>query len=245
MSNHQPPQRLSDYTSLPVEIFIISLSVLPILLLIYFYPMLPGRIPVFLNLHGDVEVWAAKSVASVFRVPAMALDLQAICLLMKYGTVQSKSGLPDGNVEEYLQYQRRADALNAGLWDWLRSFNAVKMCAESLDILFMSDERLHFLRSTAWAVTWLAVILAIAGALFYGYRLMHVKRAMREAFAKAYVGKEVAPGHVRGNIFYYKPKDAAAFVGKYLFNFANKRAYALAACLVAYPLLVFWHLWSR
>ncbi|HEY0322655.1 MAG TPA: hypothetical protein VGC66_17000 [Pyrinomonadaceae bacterium] len=244
MSNHRPSQSLRDYTSLPVEIIVVSLSVLPVLLLIYFYPMLPERIPVFLNLHGDVEVWATKSVASVFRVPAMALDLQAICLLMKYGTVQAKSGLPNGNVAEYLQYQRRADALSAGLWDWLRSFNAVKMCAESLDILFMSDERLHFLRTAGWVVTWLAVILAIAGALFYGYRLMVVKRAMREAFAKADVAKEADPVHVRGKID-YKPKDAAAFVGRYLLNFANKRAYALAACLVAYPLLVFWPLWSR
>jgi hypothetical protein len=222
MLNPRPSPRLRDYTSVPLEIFVVSLSVLPVLLLIYFYTTLPERIPVFLNLRGEVEVWAGKSLASVFRVPAMAIDLQAICLLMKYGVVQSQAKLAAEN-EGHLQYQRNATALGVRLWDWLRSFNAVKMAAESLDILFMGDERLHFLRTPARVVTWVAVILGIAGALFYGYRLMIVKREMKEAGGKSKVERRV---------------------NRYMFKFADKRTYALAACLVAYPLLVFWPLLS-
>jgi hypothetical protein len=221
MSKPRPAQRLSDYTSIPLEIFIVSLSVLPVLLLIYFYPALPERVPVFLNLRGEIEVWATKSVASVFRLPVMALDLQAICLLMKYGTVQPKSGVPGRNVEEYLQYQRRVSALSAGLWDWLRSFNAIKMCAESLDILFMSDGRLYFFRTAGRVVTWVAVILAIAGVLFYVYRLVVVKREMREAFGKVDVERQA---------------------DKHSFNFTNKWLYAVIACIALYPVLVFWPL---
>lgn len=217
MATSRPSPRLSDYTSIPVEIIVASFSVLPIFLLIYFYPILPERIPVFLNLSGEVEVWATKSVASVFRLPAMALDLQAICLLMKYGAVRYQTTLPAENTESY---QRRSAALSARLWDWLRCFNGVKMSAESLSILFMSDGRLHFLRTPAWAVAWIAAILGVAGALFYCYRLLIIKREMKEAVSKAYAVRR-APKHV--------------------FSF-DKRTYALAACLIAYTLLVFWPL---
>lgn len=237
--NPLPSQRLRDYTSIPVEILVATLSVAPVLILIYFYTVLPERIPVFLNLRGEVEVWAAKSVVSVFRVPAMAIDLQAICLLMKYGSSRSVSALPVENVEDYLQYQRRSHALNAGLWDWLRCFIAFKMCAESLDILFMGDERLHFLRTPARAVTWIAVALGIIGALFYLYRLLVVRREMKKAMGNVSTKRQVDRAHLSGGIFYYNPDDQAVFVDKYAVNFANKWVYVLIACAAAYPLLVF------
>jgi uncharacterized membrane protein len=239
MPNPLSSRRLSDYTSIPIEIFIAVFSIAPILILIYFYPRLPERIPVFLNLRGEVEVWTAKSVASVFRLPAMAIDLQAICLLMKYSIVHFKPGLPAEKTEAYLQYQRRTSALGIRLWDWLRCFTAFKMGAESLDIFFLSDERLHFIRTPAWAVTWIAVIVAITGALVYVYRLLVVKREMKKEVGNVCIEKQVDRSHLFGGIFYYNPDDSAIFVNKYAVNFANKWVYVLAACAVAYPLLVF------
>lgn len=59
--------RLRDYTNAPFEIFIVLFSVLPFLALAYFYPALPERIPLLLNLNGEVATWAEKSVLSVFR----------------------------------------------------------------------------------------------------------------------------------------------------------------------------------
>ncbi len=111
MSNLRSPQRLSDYTNLLVEILVVTLSVAPIFILCYFYPVLPERIPVFLNLNGDVEQWALKSLASVFRLPAMAIDLQLLCLLMKYAVVQSKPALIEKNMEEIWNHQKRITAL--------------------------------------------------------------------------------------------------------------------------------------
>ena len=140
------PRRLSDYTNLPIEIVVATLTLAPILILVYFYPVLPERVPVFLNLLGEVEVWAAKSVASVFRLPSMTIDLQVLCLLMKYGTVKSTLVWPEGD-DEYWRYQERSVAFYAGFWDCLRCLIAFKMSAESLDILFRSNERLHFLRT--------------------------------------------------------------------------------------------------
>lgn len=228
------PKRLRDYTKIPLEVLVIVLSIAPIILLIYFYPALPSKIPVFLNFRGEVEVWADKTVTSVFRVPLMAIDLQLIFLLMKYATLQYSSGSPAAAA-----YESRLAAYGVAIWDWLRCFNAIKMSAESLDVLFMSEERLHFLRTPAWAVVWIAVILGVAGALVYGYRLLAVKREMKKTIGDGSVGKQVYRNHVYVRIFYYNPSDAAMFVDKYGVNFGNKWSYALLACVAAYPLLVF------
>lgn len=242
MSHRLSQNSMRDYTSIPVEILVVTLSLAPILVLTYFYPVLPERIPVFLNLHGEVEKWAAKSVASVFRVPAMAIDLQLICLLMKYAVVRSQLSVSDIHAEAFSQYQDRMTSLTSGLWDLLRSFVAIKMCAESLSILFLSDNHNHYLKIAVWAIPWIAAILSIVGAVVYGFRLLVAKRNLKKSAGQAHFEKEVDNAHLLARLIYYNPNDPAPLAGKYLFNFANKYVYALFACLLAYPLLVFWPL---
>jgi uncharacterized membrane protein len=229
-------QRLSDYTHVPVEILIAGLSVAPLFVLTYFYSDLPERIPVFLNFHGDVEVWAAKNIVSVFRVPAMAIDLQCLCLLVKYGVVQS---LPADSVGDYRAYQTKSGALYASLWDWLRCLIALKMSAESVDILFMSNERRPSFKTLLWAAPRLAAILSVAAALFYGYCLWRVNRETKKAVGRIDAEKQLDTAHLYGGIFYYNRNDPTLFVNKYLLNLANKWLYVLLACVAAYPLLVF------
>src|SRR5882762_4060834 len=89
-----PLNRFRDDTNVLFEAFILSFTVLPILVLIYFYSQLPERIPEYLNLHGDVEVWGRKSLVSVFRLPLMAIDMQMLCVLMKYGLWQGAVARP-------------------------------------------------------------------------------------------------------------------------------------------------------
>jgi uncharacterized membrane protein len=240
ISNLRSSQRLSDYTNLPVEILVVSLSVAPIFILVYFYPILPERIPVFLNLNGDVEQWAVKSLASVFRLPAMAIDLQLLCLLMKYATVQSGPAWIAKEMGEIWDHHKRITALSAGLWDMLRLFVVVKMSAESLSIFFASNDRFPNLKTLLWAIPWIVAVLAIVAALIYGYRLLVTKRRMNKTAAHSRVKQNIAKTHVFAGFIYYNSEDSAPFVDRYVFNFANKYVYALVACAVAYPLLVFW-----
>src|SRR6266852_8022777 len=100
MPTHPQPSWFRDYTSLPFEVFIATFTVLPILVLIYFYPLLPERVPEYLNLHGEVAVWGLKGFGSVFRLPLMAVDLQILCLLCKYGLCQGRSVQPTELPEE-------------------------------------------------------------------------------------------------------------------------------------------------
>ena len=232
-------QRLRDYTSVPFEIFIVVFSILPFLVLAYFYPALPERVPLFLNLSGEVAVWAEKSVLSVFRVPLMAVDTQLICWLMKYGTVQSETAAPLDIGKEQAELRKQYVGLNVGLWDWFRCLVAFKMSAASLDTIFLSLERFKFLSHPAFAITAIAALLSIAGALFYGYRLLVVRREMRERFGEVRLQKPIDARRVYLRVVYFDPSDSALFVSKYIFNFANKWVWVFVACLITYPLIVF------
>ena len=225
-------QGLRDYTNIPFEIFIAAFSILPFFVLAYFYPQLPERVPLFLNLSGEVAVWAEKSVLSVFRVPLMAVDMQLFCLLMKYGTVKS---VPLETATEQTDYQRQYVRLNVGLWDWFRCLVAFKLSAASLDTVFISLEHLKFLSRPAFAITAIVALLSIAGGVYYGYRLLMLKRKLGDMKTP----KPIDARHVRGGFLYFNPSDPALFVNKYIFNFANKWVYVFIASIIAYPLLVF------
>lgn len=232
-------QRLRDYTDIPFEVFIAVFSILPFFVLAYFYPMLPERVPLFMNLNGEVAVWAEKGVLSVFRVPLMAVDTQLVCLLMKYGTVKSKTIVPLETAKEQAGYEKQYVSLNVGLWDWFRCLVAFKMSAASLDTIFLSLDRFKFLSRPAFAITAIAALLSITGGLFYGYRLLVLKRKFRGEPGDEKIQQPIGARHVYGGVFYFNPSDSALFVSKYIFNFANKWAWVFIACIIVYPLLVF------
>lgn len=233
------PQRLSDYTSISVEILVAVFTILPFLVLAYFYTVLPERVPLFMNLNGEVAVWGEKSWLAVFRVALMATVTQVVCLLMKYGVVQSEGALPVEQDDDYARLHKQSATLSAGLWDWFRCIAALKMSAATLDTIFLSIERFNFLSRPAFIITFIIALLSIPVALYYGHRLFVLKREIKERFGDVKTQKPVDASRVYGGVLYFNPSDSALFVSKYVFNFANVRAWVFIACLIAYPLLVF------
>jgi uncharacterized membrane protein len=236
MSTNPPPNRFRDHTNVLFEVFIISFTVLPILVLIYFYSQLPERIPEYLNLHGEVEVWGRKSLASVFRLPLMAVDMQMLCLLMKYGLWQGGVVRPAQAAETYATESLK---LSSRLWDWFRALIAFKLGASSIEVIFLTNDRLHSLSTAMRIISWAAAVLGIIGAGFYLYRLIPVNRKLRQMSRPVEVNEQNQPSHLLAGIFYYNPWDPSLFVKKYWLNFANKWAYAFLLCLVCLPLLMF------
>jgi uncharacterized membrane protein len=232
-------RRLRAHTNVPFEVFIAAFSILPFLVLAYFYPALPDRVPLFMNLNGEVAVWAGKSPLSVFRVPLMAVVTQVVCWLMKYGTGQSAAVAPLEIATEQTDLREQYLSLNARLWDWFRWTVAFKMSAESLNTIFLSLERFKFLSRPVFITAAIAAALGVAGALFYGYRLLVVRREMKEKFAGAEVPRLIDARHVYGGVLYFNPSDPSLFVSRYIFNFANKWVWVLIGSIIAYPLLVF------
>ena len=236
MSAAPPPNRFGDHTNVLFEAFIFSFTVLPILVLIYFYSQLPERIPEYLNLHGDVEVWGRKSLASVFRLPLMAVDMQMLCLLTKYGLWQGAVARPV-QAAETLTIQSLK--LSSRLWDWFRALIAFKLGASSLEVIFLTNDRLHSLATAMRTISWAAAILGVIGFGFYVYRLIPVNRKLRQMSAGYELSGRNQSTHLRAAIFYYNPSDPSLFVKKYGLNFANKWAYVFLTCLVCLPLLMF------
>jgi uncharacterized membrane protein len=237
-----PACRFRDYTNLPFEVFIATLTVFPILVLIYFYPTLLERVPEYLNLRGEVEVWGRKSFASVFRLPLMAIDLQTLCLLSKYGLWRNSFLPPVGNAEKLRGYGRELLKPSLNLLDWWRAFIAIKLCASSLETVFYSVERFHSLTTATRITSWVTSILGIGGAVFYGYRLLMLNRKLKKEFDYAKVAINTNRSQSDGGIFYYNPKDPSWLSDKLLPNFGNKWVYIFLACLLCLPLLMFWPL---
>jgi uncharacterized membrane protein len=168
----------------------------------------------------------------------MAVDTQVVCLLMKYATVSSETIASNESSKAPAEYRKQYVRLNAGLWDWLRCLVAVKMSAESLDTIFLSIERFKFLARPAFAVTAIAALLSVGGALVYAYRFLVIRRGLREKFGVVKLQRPIDARSVYGGVFYFSPSDSAFLVSKYIFNFANKWSWVFIASLIAYPLLV-------
>lgn len=239
MSTHSQPNRFSDYTNIPFEVFIAAFTVLPILVLIYFYPALPERIPEYLNLRGEVAVWGSKNFVSVFRLPLMAIDLQMLCLLGKYGSWQGKAALPFEQTEKQAIYMEDSLKLQMNLWDWFRALIAVKLSTSSVEVIFLSIERFNFLSTPVRVISWTVAILGIVGLIFYSYRLRKVNSKLKEEGGNENFPPQIDASHLRGGVIYYNPADPLIFKDKYLFNFANKWVYVFLICLICLPLLMF------
>ena len=225
-------QPLRDFTNIKFEIFIAAFTILPFLILAYFYSQIPNRVPLFLNITGEVETWTTKGLISVFRVPLMGLAMQVVFLLLKYGTVQS------GTLSPQSTHQRDYLRLNARLWDWFRGAAAFKMSAESISTIFLSVDRFKSLAQPTFVFSAIASLIGAVGALYYLYRLLVARRDLKARFGDKDESRPVDKQHVYGRVFYFNRSDPALFVNRYLFNFANKWTWIFLACILSYPLLV-------
>ena len=228
-----------NFTTAPFEIFILVFTILPFCVLLYFYSALPERVPLFMNLNGEVATWGEKSVISVLRVPLMAAVTQIVLVLMKYGTLHSSAVTPLETTVQQATLLEKYLVLNSRLWDWFRWTAAFKMSAESLNTIFLSLERFNFLARPTFIFSAIAALVGAVGALIYGYRLLVVRRELKDRFGDAYLVNSVDAQRVYGGVFYFNPSDAALFVTRHIFNLGNKWAWVFIACLIAYPLLVF------
>jgi len=220
------------------EIFIVVSTLLPFLVLACFYPQLPDRVPLFMNLRGEVEVWTDKNLLSVFRVPLMAVVTQIFCLLMRQESLPDKKMLPGNAPEELTALHEKSAVLSVNLWDWFRVVVAFKVSTASIFDVFLGFESLRILTKTVFVLTGIVSLSSIVAALVYGYRWFKVKSEIKTKFGDLKFLKPIETEKVYGT-FYSNPADSAMFHSKYIFNFGNKRTYVFIACIVVYPLLVF------
>ncbi len=220
-----------DASRPPLEVLILLLTVVPIVVLVYFFPLLPNQVPEYLNLRGEVEVWGAKSFASVFRLPMMALDLQLLCLLAKYATWQRSTAADSISTSD----SHRAFSVTLNLFDWFRAFIAGKLASSSLEVIIFSIERYQYLTTLTRAISWSSSIIGVVGAIIYGYQLLIVQRRM----------KPLSASQSTSRFFYFNPADPMWLNQTNAPNFGNKWIYVFLLCLIVLPFLMFWPMMSR
>ena len=238
-------RRLADYTNLALEIAIVLLTVAPVLLLVYYYPQLPERIPVHWNWRGEPDEWARKSYFAVFSLAAMLVYMQALLVAIKHGVLGVKMTLPAEHTEDYLRLKEAALALTVRFMDWMRLLLCVLLGSLAANIAFSAIEHLHFLSSFVTVVAWASGLLMLVAVAFSVYRFYGIDRRLKAEVGRVYVQRQRDAAHwYLGGLIYFNREDPALWVEKlvgwgYTCNMGNKWVYLYLLVMIGVPLLLF------
>lgn len=237
-------RHLGDYTNLALEIVLVVLTIAPILVLVYYYPQLPERIPMHWNWKGEPDGWARKSYFAVFSLAAMLVFMQALLLAVKHGVLGVKMTLPAEHTEDYLRLKEEALTLTVRFMDWMRLILCVLLGSLTANIAFSAVEHLRPLSRIAAIAVWTASLLMLVAIAVAIYRFYSVDRRLKMEVGRVYVQRQKDAAHwYLGGLIYFNREDPALFVEKlvgwgYTFNMGNKWVYLYLAIMLAVPLLL-------
>jgi uncharacterized membrane protein len=238
-------RHLADYTNIALEIAIVLLTIAPVLLLVYYYPQLPERIPTHWNWKGEADQWARKSYYSVFSVAAMLVYLQGLMVLIKHGILGVKMTLPAEHTEEYLRLKEESLSFTVRFMDWMRVLLCVLMGSLASNIVFSAVEPLQFLSRAVAITAEVAGWLMLASVAYTIYRFFTIDRRLKAEAGRVYVQRERDAAHwYLGGLIYFNREDPALWVEKlvgwgYTCNMGNKWAYVYIVIMLGVPLLLF------
>ncbi len=236
-------RHLSDYTSIVVEIAIGFTIIIPTLVLIYYYPLLPDKIPVHWNFVGQPDRWADKNIFSVFFLPVIMVYLQGLFWLIKYGMLQVKMTLPAEHTAEYFAIKEQSLQIGVSLIDQLRLLQSILMGAISLNIL---SATLGNGGVTKWIIV-MAIVADVGILVLCAYnifQIMKIEDKLKAISGQTYVESSRDAQHwYCGGMFYYNPDDPALFLEKkvgygYTMNFANKQVFLYIGYIALLAILV-------
>ena len=237
-------RHLADYTNLALEVMVVVLTVAPVLLLIYYYPQLPERIPTHWDWRGLPDRWTHKSYFAVFSLAAMLVYLQGLLLFIKHGLLGVKMTLPAEQTEKYLRLKEEMLGLTVRFMDWMRLLLCVLLGAVTANVAFSSVESLRPLSRMVPVAGWASSLLMVVATAYAIYSFYKVDRRLKAAVGRVYVQRQADAKHwYLGGLIYCNREDPALFVEKlvgwgYTFNMGNKWVYFYLAVMVAVPLLL-------
>lgn len=238
-------RRLADHTNLFLELMLALALLLPVGLLVYYYPELPEKLPVHWNAKGEPDGWARKSFLTVFLLPVLGVYLSVVFLAVKHGVLQTKLTLPAEQAQEYLRLKEKGIAMMVRLMDRLRLIVTVLFATLELNLLATTLERYAlwkpYLTVGLWGIVLSIPFLAILSIL----GMVNLDAELREKVGRVYVQRPAdAECWYWGGLIYYNPNDPAVFVEKLVgigmtVNMGNWRALLyLAIFLVPIPFFV-------
>lgn len=238
-------RRLADYTNLALEVAVAFLTITPILLLVYYYPQLPEKIPTHWNWKGEADAWARKSYYSVFSVAAIMVYMQGLMLVIKHGLLGVKMTLPAEHTEEYLSLKEESLGVTVRFLDWMRLLLCILLGGLVSNIAFSSVEHLRPLSKIVGITTWASGLLMFAAIIFSVYHFYVVDRRLKAVVGRVYVQRQRDAEHwYLGGLIYFNREDPALWVEKlvgwgYTVNMGNKWVYLYMVVMIGVPLLLF------
>ncbi|HWS99596.1 MAG TPA: DUF1648 domain-containing protein [Pyrinomonadaceae bacterium] len=238
-------RRLKDYTSLALEVLVVLMTIVPVVLLVYYYPQLPERIPVHWNWKGEPDAWARKSYYTVFSLAATLVYIQGLILLIKHGLLGVKMTLPAEHTEEYLRLKEQSLGLTLRFMDWMRLLLCLMMGGLAANVALASVEHLRPLSKVIAVAAGVAGWVMIASALYITYHFYMTDRRLKAEAGRVYVQRQRDAEHwYLGGLVYFNREDPALWVEKlvgwgYTFNLGNKWGYLYLAVIVGVPLVLF------
>ena len=239
-------RRLADYTIILLEALLVVLAITPFVILVYYYPSIPERVPVHWGFNGMPDRWARKTLSTVFFIPVLSTYLQSWFLLLKYDLVHAKMTLPADQAEVYLAAKEKLIVTSMRMMDWLRGLIAILLGLVSMFILFTTIESLRHWMPIANLSIWPLVALLLVVIFYYLFRFMAINNALEEATGNSNVQRESeAEKWSSGGLFYYNPNDPALIVEKrdglgFTYNFAGKGIRLRIAFLALVPIIILW-----
>lgn len=243
-------RRLADYTRPWLEAAVALLTVASFVVLAYYYPILPERMPVHWNAAGRPDGWARKSLAIVFFLPALGLYLQGFFVLLKHDLVHAKMLLPAAHTKTFLQGKEALLHINIQLTDWVRASLAMLFGCITLLTVATSIDPLRRFAPVAGVSIWISAALLLGGLFYFIWRGIWINKELEEATGEWYVERPADEEHWRhGGLTYYNPGDPALLVEKlvgmgYTFNMAHPGIYSRLAAITGLPFFVAWALLS-
>lgn len=237
-------RRLANYTSWPLEIALVLFTIAPILVLVYFYPQLPERIPMHWNWKGEADAWTPKTYFAVFSLAAMIVYMQALLFFLKRGVLGVKMTLPVEHTQEYLNLKEAALMLTVRFMDWLRLLLCIFTGSVSANIAFSAIADLRPLSRIATGAAWVSGVLMFVAIAVAIYRFYKVDRRLKTEVGRVYVQTQKDAAHwYLGGLIYFNREDPSLFVEKlvgwgYTFNMGNLRVYLYLAIMIAVPVLL-------
>jgi uncharacterized membrane protein len=236
-------RHLSEYTSIALEIIIGLTIIIPTLVLIYYYPLLPERIPVHWNFLGQPDRWSEKNVFSVFLLPVLMVYMQGLFWLLKYGMLDVKMTLPAQRTEEFFALKEDSLKISMNLIDQIRLLQSILMGAISLNVLsaILGGGNLVKVIVVSAILTDIAIVVLCG---YNVYKMMGIEDKLKSISGQSYLERNKDAKHwYAGGMFYYNPDDPALFVEKkvgygYTINCANKRGLIFVAYLAVLPILM-------
>lgn len=237
------PRKLRDFTTVWWEIAVILFALVPLGILINFYPQLPDSIPIHWNVSGEADRWAIKSPVSVFFISFLCIYLQVFLVIVKNDIVHARFRIPAENSEQILPLKEMSHLANINLIDWCRLM--VGILFADLNLMLLSVLANPIMATLSNLMTWLGVVLLLCGVGVYGYQITVINRRIKEITGQIVFQTATEEKGWDGGMFYSNPDDVAFTVekpggGGYTFNLAHKKTYlygGMIALLVTTSLL--------